>query len=270
MAEKRDYYEVLGVARTADRRWRSPRRTASWPCSTTRTATSATTRPRSSSRRWTRRTRCCTTRTSGTATTATATPAWKGCGAGAVGGPGVDLGDLFGDLFGDFFGGGRRAARQRGRGAARASPRSSTSTWSKPRPGTSKTFTIPTEQNCATCGGTGAKAGTQAGAVPAVRRAGFEVVEHRASVRRSGSQCRGCGGAGVVITDPCPTCRGVGRVAGRASTSRSNMPPGVDTGTALQLPGRRARRRPGRAARRPGTASSACASTRSSSATGTT
>jgi molecular chaperone DnaJ len=48
--------------------------------------------------------------------------------------------------------------------------------------------------------------------------------------------CRACGGHGVVITDPCPTCHGRGRISARR-TLEVNVPPGVDNGMRLPLRG---------------------------------
>jgi molecular chaperone DnaJ len=48
--------------------------------------------------------------------------------------------------------------------------------------------------------------------------------------------CRGCGGTGQIITDPCPGCNGLGRVAARRSVE-VKVPAGVDTGMALRVQG---------------------------------
>jgi molecular chaperone DnaJ len=155
---------------------------------------------------------------------------------GAAGGVGVDLGDLLGDFLGNFFGGGGSGRRQRG-------PRRGESIVAileiellEAATGTSKTFTIPTEQNCRDCGGSGAKTGTQPAQCRRCRGQGFEVADTGFGIATR-MRCRGCQGRGVVITDPCPGCRGVGRVQVNEEVI-ANVPPGVDNNTTLTYPGR--------------------------------
>jgi molecular chaperone DnaJ len=138
--------------------------------------------------------------------------------------------DLFGDLFGDFFGQRRRRGPQAGRDlqvtvevelaeAAR---------------GLSKSITVPREELCGECSGKGSRRGTQ----PARCRncGGQGVVNLRQGFFQIQQTCRGCGGSGYVITDPCPTCRGNGRVVARRNLDVA-IPPGVDTGTRIRLSG---------------------------------
>jgi molecular chaperone DnaJ len=160
----------------------------------------------------------------------------EGMGGAAGGGVGVDLGDLLGDFLGNFFGGGGGGRRQRG-------PRRGESIVAvleiellEAAIGTSKTFTIPTEQNCRECGGSGAKTGTQPAQCRRCRGQGFEVADTGFGISTR-MRCRGCQGRGVVITDPCPACRGVGRVQVNEEVV-ANIPPGVDNNTVLTYPGR--------------------------------
>lgn len=160
----------------------------------------------------------------------------EGMGGAAGGGMGADLGDLLGDFLGSFFGGGGGRGRQRG-------PRRGESIVAvleidllEAATGTSKTFTIPTEQNCRECGGSGAKTGTQPAQCRRCRGQGFEVADTGFGIATR-MRCRGCQGRGVVITDPCPGCRGVGRVQVNEEVV-ANVPPGVDNNTALTYPGR--------------------------------
>ncbi len=175
------------------------------------------------------------------------------------------LRDLFGDLFGGLFGGaggGRRRGPQPGRDlqiaveidlleAAR---------------GTTKSLRIPREELCSECKGSGAKRGTQ----PATCRRcqGHGVILQGQGFFRIQQTCNGCGGRGVVITDPCPGCHGAGRVEVTRALE-VNIPPGVDTDMSIRLNGEG---EPGSPARRRAifTASCACASTRFSSATAST
>ena len=94
--------------------------------------------------------------------------------------------------------------------------------------GVSKTFILPSEQNCRECGGTGAKTGTQPAQCRRCRGQGYEVA-NTAFGMAARVRCRVCIGRGVVIADPCPGCRGVGRVEARETVS-VDIPAGVDTG----------------------------------------
>jgi len=156
-------------------------------------------------------------------------------GLNGLGGPSFsDAGsifDLFGDIFGDFFGQrGGRSGQQGGRDlqisleidlieAAR---------------GTRKSITIPREENCSDCSGQGYRKGTK----PAnCRRCGGQgVVLINQGFFRMQQTCSGCGGRGIIITDPCPTCHGGGRVETRR-TLEIDVPPGVDTGTRIRISG---------------------------------
>jgi molecular chaperone DnaJ len=141
-----------------------------------------------------------------------------------------DVFNVFGNLFGDLFGGGQRGGPQPGRDlqynleidlaeAAR---------------GARKTFTIPREELCPECSGSGAKKGTK----PAnCRRCdGHGVVVQRQGFFSVQRTCPGCGGRGQVVTDPCGQCHGAGRVTVRR-TIDVTIPPGVDTGIRVRVPG---------------------------------
>jgi molecular chaperone DnaJ len=100
--------------------------------------------------------------------------------------------------------------------------------------GKASDVTIDVSALCDTCDGSGARAGTRAkacqhcGGHGKVRaQQGFFVVERA---------CPVCQGAGEVIADPCPDCRGDGRVE-RTKTLTVNVPPGVDEGTRIRMTG---------------------------------
>jgi molecular chaperone DnaJ len=138
--------------------------------------------------------------------------------------------DLFGDIFGDLFSQRGRQGPHRGRDrkveveldlleAAR---------------GASKTITIDREENCSECGGSGSRRGSKP---TACRRCqGQGVVIQTQGFFRIQQTCRGCGGSGAIITDPCSNCNGHGRVQVRRSVEVS-IPAGVDTGTAVRISG---------------------------------
>jgi molecular chaperone DnaJ len=155
---------------------------------------------------------------------------------GAAGSPpGPDLGDLLGDFIGSFFGGGAGGGR-RPRGPRRGENISAVLDIDllEAATGTSKTFTVASEQNCRECGGTGAKTGTQPAQCRRCRGQGFEVADTGFGIPTR-VRCRGCNGRGAVITDPCPACRGAGRVELREPVTVP-IPAGVDTGIRFTYP----------------------------------
>lgn len=156
---------------------------------------------------------------------------------GGYGGQGADLGDLFGDLLGSFFGG---QGGQGGGGRRRAGPQPGRDVQVvldlelvEAATGVKKAVTIQREDQCGTCGGTGAKPGTQP--THCKRCGGQGVVIQKQGFFQVQQTCRACGGQGVVIPDPCPTCRGNARVVAR-KTVEVDVPPGVDTGDRMRYP----------------------------------
>jgi molecular chaperone DnaJ len=138
--------------------------------------------------------------------------------------------DLFGDLFGDIFGQGRRPGPQRGRDrkveidldlaeAAR---------------GVTKSITVSREELCTECSGRGCRRGTSVAPCRNCRGQGVVIQSH--GFFRVQQTCRSCGGTGSIIPDPCPACGGNGRVMAKR-TLEVNIPPGVDSGTAVRLSG---------------------------------
>ncbi len=155
-----------------------------------------------------------------------------------AGNAGVDLSDVVSDLLGGLFGGGsggggRRRTRAPQRGADIEDVLDVDLL--EAATGVKKTIPIRFEANCRECGGTGAKPGTQASACRRCKGSGAEYVS-TGGLFSFPQACRGCGGRGVVIPNPCPTCRGVGRIESRESVSL-DIPPGVDTRVRLTVPG---------------------------------
>ncbi|MBG2802380.1 molecular chaperone DnaJ [Proteus sp. WDL240414] len=153
-----------------------------------------------------------------------------GQGGGGFGG-GADFGDIFGDVFGDIFGGGRRQQR-----AARGSDLQYNMdlTLEEAVRGVTKEIRIPTLETCDKCHGSGAKEGTSAetcstchGAGQVHLRQGFFTVQQA---------CPTCHGRGKVIKEPCSKCHGDGRVE-RSKTLSVKIPAGVDTGDRIRLSG---------------------------------
>ena len=158
--------------------------------------------------------------------------AFQGGGGGAT----QDFGgfsDIFESVFGEFMGGGRAGGRAQARRGADLRYDMEV-TLEQAFHGHETEITIDVSAMCTTCDGSGAKPGTHAstcrqcnghGKVRAQQ--GFFVVERT---------CPVCQGSGEMIADPCPDCRGDGRVE-KTKTLAVNVPPGVDEGTRIRLAG---------------------------------
>src|SRR6266851_10103748 len=155
--------------------------------------------------------------------------------AGAWGAPGFGgiediLGDLFG--FGDVFsgarGGSRRSAAQRG-----ADLRYDLEiTLEEAAGGMTAQLRIPKLETCETCNGSGAAAGTKPETCRTCEGAGqVRFQQGFFSVSRT---CGACRGMGQVINSPCQSCRGAGRVEQEKSIE-VKIPAGVETGSRLRL-----------------------------------
>ena len=140
--------------------------------------------------------------------------------------------DIFGDIFGEFFGGG--TGRRRGRARGEDLRYNLTLAFEEAVSGTEKKIKVPRYGPCETCHGNGAKPGTAPQTCPACRGRGqISFQQGFFSVSRTCSQCHG---QGTVISDPCGTCGGGGRVR-KLRTLSVTVPAGVDTGSRLKLRG---------------------------------
>jgi molecular chaperone DnaJ len=144
---------------------------------------------------------------------------------GAAGG----FGDILSDLFGRASGGGQ--ARQRGRDLETEVRLG----FDQAIAGTEVSVSVPVEQSCPTCNGSGAKPGTTPTRCPKCEGRGVEV-EGQGMFSIS-QPCSRCGGRGAVIDDPCPTCRGVGAVR-QDKRFRVRIPPGVKEGSRIRVAGK--------------------------------
>lgn len=160
-------------------------------------------------------------------------------GGGGFGGgfDGFDVGDIFSSFFGGGFGGGRRSnpnAPQRG---ADISARVALS-FEEAAKGCTKQVKFNHAEKCSECGGSGAKKGTSASTCPDCHGQGFVTQIQRTPFGQMQTQrpCPKCSGKGKIITDPCPKCSGRGRV--RISTEQSiNIPAGIDDAQVLTVRG---------------------------------
>jgi molecular chaperone DnaJ len=157
-------------------------------------------------------------------------------GMGGAGGAGfgADFASTFADIFDDFFGMGGRRARGGGRERGADIRYSMEISLEEAFQGKAAQIRIPTSVTCETCSGSGAKGGakpktcaTCAGHGKIRQTQGFFTLERT---------CPSCHGRGQVIDDPCPSCAGSGRVQ-RDRTLSVNIPAGVEDGTRIRLAG---------------------------------
>jgi molecular chaperone DnaJ len=159
---------------------------------------------------------------------------------GGGGGPGFgndfasSMADIFEDLFGDLSG--RRGGGRRADGRERGSDLryNLEITLEEAYKGKTATLKVPTSITCDACSGSGAKPGSKpktcstCGGQGRVRASqGFFSIERT---------CPSCGGRGETIDDPCRSCGGAGRVT-RERTLSVNVPAGVEDGTRIRLAG---------------------------------
>ena len=151
-----------------------------------------------------------------------------GQGFGAEG-----FGDIFGDVFGDIFGGG---GRQRGAQVFRGADLGYELRLDleKAVRGDSVTIDVPTQVACDTCDGSGAKKGTDPVTCSTCGGAGqVRMQQGFFSIQQT---CPACKGAGTTIGDPCDDCHGRGRIR-KTKTLAVKVPAGVDDGDRIRLSG---------------------------------
>jgi molecular chaperone DnaJ len=155
---------------------------------------------------------------------------------GGVGGFdfGAGFEDILGDLFGDFFGTGRgRGGRTRARRGQDLQYQLEV-VFEEAAHGCEKTLSIPRLMPCGTCSGSGAKPGTRATTCQQCRGSGQ--IRFQQGFFAIAKTCGTCNGQGTVIASPCTDCSGSGSRR-RTHTLNVRIPAGVDTGSRLKLRG---------------------------------
>lgn len=166
-----------------------------------------------------------------------------GAGGGGFDFSGMDFGDIFGsfgfgDIFGDLFGGGGSRRRSAGGGPMKgANIRTSVRlTFMEAVFGCKKEIELNVKDECKSCKGSGAKAGTSPttcstcggkGQVARSRKTPFGIMS-------SVEMCPDCGGSGKIIAEKCPDCRGTGYISIKKRYS-VDFPAGIDNGQAVSL-----------------------------------
>ena len=161
-----------------------------------------------------------------------------GGGGPRPGGPGMGGGDfssafsdVFDDLFGDFMGGQRGRQRATRGSDLRYNLRV---TLEEAYSGVQRTINVPTSVACSACDGTGAEGGGEPTTCPTC--SGMGKVRAQQGFFTVERTCPTCNGMGQIIKNPCKACGGAGRVEKDRALS-VNIPAGVETGTRIRLAG---------------------------------
>lgn len=152
---------------------------------------------------------------------------------GGQGFQGVNINDIFGDLFGEIFGGAARGARQRGRGADLRY--NLEVTFEEAAFGHEVKVPVTKPKRCEVCEGTGSKS-REAGVRACSTCGGSGEQRFTQGFFAVSRPCADCGGSGSKVVDPCSRCHGSGRYTAE-QTLEVRVPPGVDTGVRLRLTG---------------------------------
>ena len=167
----------------------------------------------------------------------------NGGGGGASGFDFGDMGDIFGDIFGsDIFGsmfGGGRSRNNNGprRGAdIRVNVRI---TFAESVTGTSKTIDVTLKDPCSKCNGTGAKPGTHPETCSKCGGKGQVVYPQQSMLGmvRNVQPCPDCNGTGKIIKEKCPDCYGTGYISSK-KTIEVKIPAGIDNGQCVRIQGK--------------------------------
>ncbi len=165
-----------------------------------------------------------------------------GSGFGGFGGfdGSFDATDFFGSIFGDFFGGGFSGSRSGSSARHGANVRTAVRiSFEEAIFGVEKELTLNIKEECEHCHGTGAKEGTSPETCSRCGGSG-QVAETRQSLfgmMRNIVSCPDCGGSGKIIRDKCSHCRGTGYISTKKTITVS-IPAGIDNGQSIRVRGK--------------------------------
>lgn len=161
--------------------------------------------------------------------------AFDGRGPGGAGpGFGTDFASAMSDIFDEFFGGARAGPRPGGRQRGSDLRYNLEITLEEAFTGKAVDIKVPASSACEVCQGSGAKPGTSPVTCSTCGGAGrIRVAQGFFTLERT---CISCQGRGTVVADPCKNCNGSGRVAKERELS-VNIPAGIEDGTRIRLAG---------------------------------
>lgn len=165
-----------------------------------------------------------------------------GAGAGGFGGFGGsgfgDIGDIFESFFGGGFGGSSRRANPNAPARGTDLRASITIGFFEACKGVKKSVKITKQEICPECNGSGCEAGHSAQTCPECNGTGQETVLQRTPLGsiRTSRTCTRCGGKGKIIDHPCKKCGGTGRHS-VTKTIEISIPAGIDDGQTLSVRG---------------------------------
>lgn len=159
-----------------------------------------------------------------------------GGGAGGFDFSGMDMSDIFGDIFGDFFGGGRSRAQSNGPMKGQNLHLTIRITFEEACFGTEKELDLPLQDECESCHGTGAKAGTTPETCSKCGGKGQVVFTQQSlfGMVRNVQTCPDCRGTGKIIREKCPDCHGSGYITRKRKISVT-VPAGIDNGQSIRI-----------------------------------
>lgn len=163
-------------------------------------------------------------------------------GGGAGGSPfqgGFDISDIFDSFFGGFGGGATRRANPNAPRRGSDTEANLVISFEEAAKGCTKTITYQQIESCGDCHGTGAAAGTSPKTCPNCNGTGQVRISQRTpfGVVQSSQTCDRCGGKGKIIDTPCHTCDGKGRVR-RQKSIEVTVPAGIDDEQILNVGGK--------------------------------
>ncbi|MFR8549340.1 MAG: DnaJ domain-containing protein, partial [Lachnospiraceae bacterium] len=146
-----------------------------------------------------------------------------------------DMGDIFGDIFGDLFGGSRR------RGGASRGPMQGANlrtsvriTFEEAISGCEKEIELTLKDECTTCHGTGAKPGTSPETCPKCGGKGQVIFTQQSlfGTVQNVQTCPECHGTGKIVKEKCPDCYGTGYTSSKKKI-KVTIPAGIDNGQSI-------------------------------------
>lgn len=157
-------------------------------------------------------------------------------GAGGFDFSGMDMGDIFGDIFGDFFGGGSRRGPSNGPAKGVNVRLSVRITFEEAVFGCSKELEFSYKEECSTCHGTGAKPGTSPETCSKCGGKGKVVYSQQSlfGMMQNVQTCPDCQGSGKVVKEKCTNCRGTGYIAKKVKKT-VEIPAGIDNGQCVRV-----------------------------------